>query len=618
MALLGGLRHCITAGEPLPASLARRVREALPGLQLWNNYGCSELNDITYRRVTTADGEPGAGSTVPAGRPIDNSSVFIVDGQRRRLPVGVTGEICVAGAGVSLGYFGQTGLTAEKFIGNPFPGSGPTLYLTGDAGRLLADGSLEYCGRRDFDIKIRGYRIDVQQVEEALLAQPEVSQAVAGAVRESDASRRLVAWIVWQAGALLTPQMLRDRLLAQLPAYMVPGLYVSLDALPQLPNGKLDRRSLPAPQTTASRMGYVAPGSETERRLAGLWEEVLQLEGVSADDDFFNLGGHSLLTMQLFSRIKETFKVNISVSTIVSHPTIQLLSHVIDSEIEDLNESTLIIDLKKSGSENILFLIHPIGGEISMYLDLAQHINSEFDICAIQSHEVARCDGQAKNIEDLARQYGDMIKERQGKGPYRMLGWSSGGLFALAVVNYLEATGNKVAYLGLIDPSPFPKNSMGLKRLFIEAVIITLSSVVKRFIDGAEHQDVIDFLVTNEISSENIHWDEKSNLMFNLMNNLATEEISHESCKPIVDKILVTLKHLSLLVGLKPKKLNSEVNIYLAKDGITRLKNYSLGKRLGDILIENGANVEIVNGDHYDMLLKPHVEKLAYSIDSKL
>ncbi|CCW32474.1 AMP-binding protein [Xenorhabdus nematophila] len=219
------------------------------------------------RAAAGVAGAAGAGSIVPAGRPIDNSSVFIVDGQRRQLPVGVTGEICEAGPGVSLGYFGQAELTAEKFIASPFPGMGPTLYLTGDTGRLLADGSLEYCGRQDFDIKIRGYRIDVQQVEEALLAQPEVSQVVAGAVQESAASRRLVAWIVWKAGTSLTTQVLRDRLLAQLPAYMVPGLYVALDALPRLPNGKLDRRSLPAPQAAAgSAVGGGARAGGRQRR----------------------------------------------------------------------------------------------------------------------------------------------------------------------------------------------------------------------------------------------------------------------------------------------------------------------------------------------------------------
>ncbi|CCW32473.1 thioesterase domain-containing protein [Xenorhabdus nematophila] len=345
---------------------------------------------------------------------------------------------------------------------------------------------------------------------------------------------------------------------------------------------------------------------------------MLELEGVSVDDNFFNLGGHSLLAMQLSSRIKNTFKVNISISTIISHPTIQLLSHVIDNEIEGLNESTLIVDLKKSGSKKILFLIHPIGGEISMYLDLAQHIYSDYDIFAIQSHEAAKYDGQANSIEDLARQYGDLIKEKQGKGPYRILGWSSGGLFALAVVNYLEATGNEVAYLGLIDPSPFPQNSIDLNRLFVEAVIVTLSSVIKRFIEEKERKDIINFLLMNEILRENIHHNEKVNLIYDLINNLLTEEVRYESCNAIINKILVTLNHMNLLAKLKPKKINSEINIYLAKDGITSLRNYTLEKKLIDISTDNDFNVEIVNGDHYHILLKPHVESLAYSINSKL
>ncbi|NRN30851.1 non-ribosomal peptide synthetase, partial [Photorhabdus heterorhabditis] len=344
MALLGGLRHCITAGEPLPASLARRVREALPGLQLWNNYGCTEIHDITYHKVCNLDLKKTCRNYIPAGRPIDNSSVFIVDGQRRRLPVGVMGEICVAGAGVSLGYFGQTGLTAEKFIGNPFPGSGPTLYLTGDVGRIVENGTIEHLGRRDFDIKIRGFRVDVQQVEEALLAQPEVAQAIVTGWQEGNTAKQLVAYIIPVKGRSFTISSLWERLKEFLPLSMIPSLYVELKTFPKLPNGKLDRRSLPAPRGTASRMAYVTPEGDIEQQLAVFWTELLKLECISALDNFFTLGGHSLLAMQLISRLEKAFSIKLTLQAIFEVATLRQMAATIDG----------LINSKKSDSDALI------------------------------------------------------------------------------------------------------------------------------------------------------------------------------------------------------------------------------------------------------------------------
>nr|QQZ45557.1 CysK [synthetic construct] len=330
---LRSLKYVITAGEALAQGVREEARRKLPGAQLWNNYGCTELNDVTYHPASEGGGDT---VFVPIGRPIANTRVYVLDEQLRRVPVGVMGELYVDSVGMARGYWGQPALTAERFIANPYASQpGARLYRTGDMVRVLADGSLEYLGRRDYEIKVRGHRVDVRQVEKVANAHPAIRQAVVSGWPLGSSNAQLVAYLVPQAGATVGPWQVRDYLAESLPAYMVPTLYTVLEELPRLPNGKLDRLSLPEPDLSSSREEYVAPHGEVERKLAEIFGNLLGLEHVGVHDNFFNLGGHSLLASQLISRIRATFRVEVAMATVFESPTVEPLARHIEEKLKD-------------------------------------------------------------------------------------------------------------------------------------------------------------------------------------------------------------------------------------------------------------------------------------------
>ena len=319
---LRALKYCVTAGEPLTQAVRAQVKAKLPWVKLWNNYGCTELNDTTY----CGPEEQGAGNEfVPIGRPIANTRAYVLDENLRPVPVGVAGELCVSAIGIPRGYWRQPGLTAERFIADPFSGEpGGRLYRTGDMVRYLEDGTLDYLGRKDFEVKIRGHRIDVRQVENKLGEYPGIGQwAVKAWKGEGQAGAQLIAYYV-ASGAQKPPvEALREYLTERLPGYMVPSLYLEVEKMPRLANGKLDRRSLPAPDATAMPTSeYVAPRNPQEEILAGVFAETLKLARVGLNDSFFALGGHSLLAISLISRIRSTLGVEVNIRTLFETPTV--------------------------------------------------------------------------------------------------------------------------------------------------------------------------------------------------------------------------------------------------------------------------------------------------------
>ena len=285
------------SGEALPPALAERCEQALPNVRLVNLYGSTEVAGD----ATCDDPAAQSRSAVTIGRPIANTHAYVLDEQLEPVPVGVVGELWLGGVGLARGYHGSPGLTADRFRPDPFSSRrGARLYRTGDLARWRADGVLEYLGRRDGQVNLRGNRVELGEIEARLREHPLVLEA-AVVVREDAPERRLVAYVVGEAGPAL-----RSFLAERLPGFMVPAVFVELPELPRTPSGKLDRGALPAPSATRTTDGYRAPQTETERELARLWAEALQLDRVGADDNFFDLGGSSLLAVQLAARITES------------------------------------------------------------------------------------------------------------------------------------------------------------------------------------------------------------------------------------------------------------------------------------------------------------------------
>lgn len=333
---LPAIKLCFTAGEPLTAEVVLAYRELFPNAQLWNNYGCTELNDICYYDTRNFEGSQGF---VPIGRPIQNTQVYVLDRQGRLVPEGVAGELHVATASMSDGYQNRTDLTEERYLTNGFskdPSS--RLYNTGDVVRHLPGGDLEFIGRWDSQVKVRGFRVDVRQVEKILGEFPGVgARAIVG-----DGSH-LLAFYTGQDGHELDLTALRDHLRSRLPDYMVPSAFIWLSALPRLPNGKLDRRALKPSLGTLQRSDtYEAPTTEAERKLVSIWSEVLEVpeDEIGRQTHFFEIGGHSLSATRVVARIKEKFGLDIALSLIFERPRlIELgvyLEEVDENEIPDI------------------------------------------------------------------------------------------------------------------------------------------------------------------------------------------------------------------------------------------------------------------------------------------
>ena len=308
---LKSLRSWTLSGEALPGDLLRRLRRSLPECRFINLYGSSEVAaDATCYAATGGEERV----TAPIGRPIANVRSYVLDESLEPVPLGVVGELYIGGEGVARGYLGQGGLTAERFVANPYGAEGSRLYSTGDLARRLADGNLEFMGRADDQVKIRGFRIEPGEIEDALLWHPDVRQAVVMARERDGGEKQLVVYCVGVEGRAPVAEDLRLHLLATLPQYMAPAAFVFLDELPLTPTGKLDRRALPAPELSGQlEQRYEGPRTPTEEILAHIWAEVLGLDRVGVSDNFFVLGGHSLLATQVMARVRESLGVEVPV-----------------------------------------------------------------------------------------------------------------------------------------------------------------------------------------------------------------------------------------------------------------------------------------------------------------
>jgi amino acid adenylation domain-containing protein len=371
------IRRVVCSGEALSQELAQRCLSSMPWTELHNLYGPTEAAiDVTYWKCVDEDRR----ASVPIGKPIANMQVYVVDQGMEAVPVGVPGELCLAGVGLARGYWGRGDLTAERFVPDGLSGRmGDRLYRTGDLVRWLRDGNLEYLGRLDQQVKIRGFRIELGEIETALQEYEGIRQAVVIAREDETGDKRLVAYVVPEkAGrerengnssengnnkAGLQISRLREHLLGKLPEYMVPSAYVEMEKLPLNHNGKIDRKSLPEPERTKPEQEYVAPRNPTEETLCRLWQEILRRDGVGIHDNFFRIGGHSLLAAQLATRMRESFKVDIPLRRMFEVPTIAQLAEAIDQAVQSAGvngaSSNLLPAIKKMARKAALLPVEP-------------------------------------------------------------------------------------------------------------------------------------------------------------------------------------------------------------------------------------------------------------------
>jgi enterobactin synthetase component F len=444
------LRLVFSGGEPLDRELARRILTEWK-VPIVNLFGPTETTiQVTHHFLDSPVVDAGS---VPIGKPIWNTQAYVLDGGLQPVPVGVAGELYIAGAALARGYLHRPALTAERFVANPFGKPGTRMYRTGDVVRWRPDGSLEFLGRLDQQVKVRGFRIEPGEIEAALAAQAGVAQAAVIARAGASGGKQVVAYIVPSAGAAPDPSTLRRALGERLPEHMVPSTVVVLDALPLTHNGKLDRKALPA--TEAATGGYRGPRTPEEEILCGILAEVLKLERVGIDDNFFALGGHSLLAVQLASRVRVRLGVELTIRTLFDRQTVAELAEGLRAAIPASDRAfERILPLRSNGTLAPLFCVAPGSGLSWTYAGLAQEVGGERPIYGLQSAGILADSSPPASIEAIAESHLGAIREIQPGGPYYLLGWSFGGLVAHAMACMLQRDGAEVALLALLDSFP--------------------------------------------------------------------------------------------------------------------------------------------------------------------
>ena len=459
------------AGEALTMSLVQQLY-GIPSIKrVLNLYGPTEDTTYsTYKWIKKEEAREKA--TVSIGKALTNTRMYVLDERMEPVPIGVAGELYLGGAGLARGYLNRPELTAERFVPDPFVqqkmADGERLYRTGDFVRWLPNGNLEFLGRLDDQVKIRGQRIELGEIEAVLLQHPAVAQAAVIARGEQQADRRLVGYVALNENGLEGgSRALREYLRSRLPEYMVPKVFMEMECLPLNPNGKLDRRALAkiAPKEQRDERTYVAPRTPEEEVLAKIWAELLQVEQVGIHDNFFELGGHSLLAMQQISRVRKIFGVELAVRELFETRTLAGLAGRIEEKRvkvsvkgqEQSQPSSILVAIQPNGSLAPFFCVHPVGGHVVCYMELAKQLGSEQPFYGLQSPPVDEAVGTTMSIEEMARLYCQEVLRVQGEGPYLLGGWSMGGCIAFEMARQLKLSGKNVELLALFDTYPLTK-----------------------------------------------------------------------------------------------------------------------------------------------------------------
>lgn len=444
---LKGVRQLLVGGDVLSKPHVRLALEGLPETRLINGYGPTENTTFTTcHTITTADLDR---VSIPIGRPIHGTTVFILDEDQRPVPTGVPGLLHTGGLGLALGYHGDEALTSGRFIQHPEFGR---LYNTGDRCRWNADGTIEFLGRSDHQVKLRGFRIELGEIESVLGDHPAV-KACKVAVRGSGASgKRLLAWVSGEAQ--LTGALLSEWLESRLPAFMLPERIMVIDEMPLSANGKIMVGQLPEPEER-ERDEWQAPEGDTEVRLAAIWKELLGGIEPGRDEDFFDLGGNSLAGLRMFARIQREFDVSLPLATLLRARSIRVLSTAIESGVGATGATLLaghLAEVQPKGSPPVLCGIHGGDGGILFYRQLAERLPQDRPFVAIESPELGHsAEIQVKPIEETAANYIEILRARQPEGPYLLAGYSYGGVVAYEMARQLMEAGESVPFVGLFD-----------------------------------------------------------------------------------------------------------------------------------------------------------------------
>ncbi len=579
------LKEIMVAGEQLRMTPAlRRLMQRLGGV-LHNHYGPSEAHAVTS---LTLKGDPETWPDLPSiGWPLSNTRIYLLDEHLRPVPMGVSGELYVGGVQVGRGYLGRPELTAERFLPDPFSTEpGARLYRTGDQARHRAEGELEFLGRGDSQVKVRGFRIELGEIEAALAKHPAVRDCIVDARDDGTGQKRLLAWFIATEGQRPEASVLRAFLKERLPEYMVPGLWVPLDAFPLTPSGKVDRKALPVPEGSreASR-AFIGPRTPLELRLVRIWEEVLGVQPVGVRDNFFELGGHSLLTLRLQSAIRAKLGRPLPVTALFQNPTVEHLAKLLH---EDAGPWSPLVELQAGDGRRPFFCVHPVGGSVLPYAELARRLGPEQPFYGLQARGLDGDEVLPESIPAMAALYVTAVRAVQPHGPYLLGGWSMGGAIAFEMACQLRREGEEVALLALLDTSADlrgegPKASelpeSALRELFFEDLLRAAGQPMPA-LEGKSPEERLRTL----------------------------EDASQAFPYPALRRVFEG--NLRAAWAYEPPPYEGPVTLFVARE--SRWDHGWTSRTPG------GLAVHEVPGDHYSMLTRPLVETLAAGLKERL
>nr|UXB94867.1 non ribosomal peptide synthetase [Pseudomonas syringae] len=590
-----------------------------PGFAVINNYGPTETT------VVASSGAMQPGGVLHIGKPVTHAALYVLDASQQPVPLGVPGELYIGGTGVARGYLNKPELSAERFLDDPFcTAPHARMYRTGDLVRWLADGTLEYLGRNDDQVKIRGIRIEPGEIEQHLAQCPGIGEAVIATQVLDDGGVRLVAYYT-RRDPSLDSATLRAHLLGRLPEYMVPAAYVGLDALPLTQNGKVDRKALPAADIDAlSNATYQPPSTPLEERLAELWAEVLEIGKIGRYDSFFELGGHSLSAIRLVSLLQKA-GLPLTLAELFQHPSIAALAGLLDQRPAPSVEAQEVITVRAGGSESPLFLIHDFTGLDAYFPVLGQHLQGDFPIYGLPGIGLGQ--QQLRTLECLAARMVERMRQVQPRGPYRLAGWSFGGVLAYEIATQLLGMDEAVAFLGLIDSYVPRLTDQGKTRWqgpdLLERQLLTHCTAHSQAQTQEQTQEQRETGVTalvrlNELQQQTPLPDFDALLQLCREEHLLYEELAQASDAQLRHYLEREVAHGHALAHYQLEPLNLPVHLFRAEQRPMAPSGTTATLGWGEILPAGQLQCVDVPGDHMSMMQAPHVTALGRAIGQAL
>lgn len=587
------VRVVMMSGDWIPVTLPDRIRDVLPDARLCSLGGATEASiwSISY---PITDVDP-AWSSIPYGKPMRNQQMHVLNAALQPCPTWVPGQLYIGGAGVARGYFNDEAKTKASFIRHPV--TGERLYRTGDLGRYLPDGNIEFLGREDFQVKINGYRVELGEVEAALLRCGGVRAAAVIASGERQGPKNLVAYVVAEPGTATGPGTISKTLRSELPAYLVPQHVVMLDQLPMTANGKLDKSALPAIGDAAKHSDQAPPADQAEADLVALWEEFFAARPIGVNTSFFDLGGDSLLAVRLMSRIRQTTGRSLPLSTLFRHPTIRLLAEAV-RESGGAERRAALVEVRAGEAVPPVLLVHPVGGDVLCYAELAAGFQGTGPVFGLQVPDV---DPPLTSVPELAAHY---ITEASAlPGAFHNLGgWSMGGVVALEMAQQLSRTGAEVGTLCLVDLLEPPGTEL-------------TDAGAAREISDAE---LVAWLARDLAGLSGRPWTLPEDRLGNSGDRSLLEVLHAEALAAGVLPAEVDIQALTEIFGrfasnaraladYRPEPYGGRVRFYRAADGGSSAQTV----RQWMELFTGDAEVIDVPGDHYSIMRSPNVRVLA-------